>query len=209
MTAFHEVQFPPEISFGSNGGPSRRTQVIALRSGFEQRNQAWLHSRRSYDAGQGIRNVDLLAATLTFWEARSGRLYGFRWKDWADYKSCLPRSTPAHTDQAIGTGTGALLTFQLLKNYTDAGGGYSRPITKPVTGTVKIGLNGVNQASGWSVNTVTGIVTFVSAPANTVAVTAGYEFDVPVRFDEDELRISIEGFQAGAVPSIKIMEIRV
>jgi uncharacterized protein (TIGR02217 family) len=208
MPAFHEVQFPSDISYGATGGPRRKTQIVTLKSGFEQRNSSWLHSRRSYDAGMGTRNIDDLDAVVSFWEARNGQLYGFRWKDWADYKSCLPRANPTNADQLIGTGTGALTTFQLVKRYTSGGQEYARPIRKPVAGTLLVSLNNVNQASGWTINTTTGILTFTVAPGNGVVVKAGYEFDVPVRFDEEEIQISIEGFNAGAVPSIKIMEIR-
>jgi uncharacterized protein (TIGR02217 family) len=208
MPAFHEVQFSPEISYGSTGGPRRKTQIVTLKSGFEQRNSSWLHSRRSYDAGMGVRNIDDLAAVIDFWEARMGQLYGFRWKDWADYKSCLPRANPTNADQIIGTGTGALTTFQLVKRYTSGGQEYARPIRKPVAGTLLVSLNNVAQPSGWSINVTTGILTFTVAPGNGVVVKAGYEFDVPVRFDEEEIQISIDGFNAGAVPSIKVVEIR-
>lgn len=209
MPDFHEVQFPPEISYGATGGPKRLTQIVTLKSGFEQRNASTLHSRRSYDAGMGVRNIDDLADVINFWEARYGQLYGFRWKDWADFKSCLTRITPANTDQVLGTGTGALTTFQLLKRYQSGGQEYARPIRKPVAGTVVVSLNNVAQPSGWTVNTTTGIITFTTAPGAGVVVRAGYEFDVPVRFDEEEIQISIDGFNAGSVPSIKVKEIRV
>jgi uncharacterized protein (TIGR02217 family) len=207
--AFHEVQFPSDISYGSSGGPRRLTQIVPLRSGFEQRNQIWAHSRRSYDAGLGVRSLDQLATSLAFWEARNGALYGFRWKDWADYKSGLPSAAVTNADQLLGLGTGALTTFQLLKRYTSGGYEYARPIKKPVTDTVVVSVNSVAQPTGWTVDTTTGIITFTTAPANGHAVRAGFEFDVPVRFDEDSLDISIEGFQAGAIPSIKVIEIRV
>lgn len=207
--AFHEVQFPPDISYGSSGGPKRLTQIVSLKSGFEQRNQVWAHSRRAYDAGTGVRNLDDIAAILNFWEARSGPLHGFRWKDWADYKSGLPRAVVTNADQILGTGTGALTTFQLVKRYNSNGNEYARPITKPVAGTVVVSVNGVAQPTGWTVNTTTGIITFTVAPPNTHIVRAGFEFDVPARFEADDLNISIEGFQAGAMQSIRVIEIRV
>lgn len=207
--AFHEAQFPTDISYGSSGGPKRLTQVVSLRSGFEQRNQVWAYSRRSYDAGVGIRSMNKLAEVLNFWEARSGPLHGFRWKDWADYKSGQPQAAVTNADQIIATGNGVLTQFQLVKRYTNNGNEYARPIQKPVAGTTVVALNGVNQTSGWSVNTTTGIITFTSAPGNGVIITAGFEFDVPVRFEQDDLTMSIEGFQAGAAQSIRIIEIRV
>lgn len=207
--AFHETQFPTDISYGSSGGPRRMTQIVTLKSGYEQRNQVWAHSRRNYDAGIGIRSMNQLADVIQFWEARSGPLHGFRWKDWTDYKSGLPTAAVTNADQILGTGDGSNKIFQLVKRYTNAGSEYARPIKKPVAGTVVVSVNGVAQPSGWTVDTVTGIITFTTAPTNTHIVRAGFEFDVPVRFEDDNLSVSIEGFQAGAAQSIKVIEIRV
>ena len=113
--AFHEVRFPDNISRGARGGPERRTQIVEMASGDEERNGSWADSRRRYDASYGIRKADDLAAVTAFFEARRGRLYGFRWKDWADYKSGLPSAIITAVDQPIGTGTGAATTFQLVK----------------------------------------------------------------------------------------------
>ena len=207
--AFHDTRFPVNISRGARGGPERRTQIVELSSGDEERNATWSDSRRRYDVAYGIRKADDLAAVVTFFEARGGRLYGFRFKDWSDYKSSLPSVATSRTDQSIGTGTGALKTFQLVKRYTSGAQTWTRTITKPVAGTLLVALNGVNQASGWTVDALTGIVTFTVAPANGVAVSAGFEFDVPVRFDANKLTISIDAFNHGSIPSIAIKEIRV
>lgn len=209
MAAFHEVRFPDDISKGSTGGPERRTDIVELVSGFEERNASQAHSKRTYDAGMGLRNVNDLHDVIEFWEARYGQLYGFRWKDWADFKSCKTKNFPTFTDQTIGVGDGTTTTFQLVKNYISASSSYSRPIRKPVAGTVLIGKNGVAQASGWSVDTTTGVITFTSAPANGHTITAGYEFDVPVRFNASKLTVSIDAFNHGSVPQIDIKEIRV
>ncbi len=90
VMAFHEVRFPDNISRGARGGPERRTQIVELASGDEERNASWANSRRRYDVAYGIRRADDLAAVVAFFEARNGRLHGFRFKDWGDYKSCLP-----------------------------------------------------------------------------------------------------------------------
>lgn len=209
MADFHEVRFPEDISKGSSGGPTRRTDIVELVSGFEERNAAQAHSKRVYDAGMGLRNVNDLHDVIEFWEARFGQLYGFRWKDWADYKSCKTRNFPAFNDQALGVGDGVKTQFQLVKNYQSGIGGYKRNIKKPVAGTVLIGQNGLPVTSGWTVDNNTGIVTFSVAPPNGHAVTAGYEFDVPVRFDAEGLTISIDAFNHGSVPQINIKEIRV
>lgn len=206
--AFHEVQFPTGISKGSSGGPRRMTDVVTLRSGFEQRNAIWQHSRRSYNAGLGLQDIRDLYEALEFFEARRGKLHGFRWKDWADYKSKDPITATSATDITIGVGDANETSFQLVKTYSDGAGSYTRPIKKPVAGTVKVALNGVVQTSGWTVDTTTGIITFSSAPGASVSVTAGFEFDVPVRFDQDQIMVNVEQFNAGAVPDIDILEIR-
>ena len=146
--AFHEVRFPDNISRGARGGPERRTQVVELASGDEERNASWANSRRRYDVAYGIRRADDLAAVVAFFESRNGRLHGFRYKDWADYKSCLPSQAVAPTDQLIGTGNGAVTTFALLKRYTSGAQSWTRAIAKPVAGTVRIALNLVEQMSG-------------------------------------------------------------
>ena len=206
--AFHEVRFPDNISRGARGGPERRTQIVELASGAEERNASWANSRRRYDVAYGIRRADDLAAVVAFFEARNGRLYGFRFKDWADFKSCLPSQTPGPTNQPIGTGNGAATQFQLTKRYASGAQSWTRAITKPVAGTVTIALNGTPQASGWLVSTATGLVTFATAPAAGVAITAGFEFDVPVRFDTDMLDVTLDLERLGSITSIPLLEIR-
>ena len=206
--AFHEVRFPDNISRGARGGPERRTQIVEMASGDEERNGSWADSRRRYDASYGIRKSDDLAAVTAFFEARRGRLYGFRWKDWADYKSGLPSASLSATDQTIGTGTGAATTFQLMKLYTSGAQSWTRTITKPVAGTVVLALNGVTQITGWTVNTTTGVVTFATAPGPGLAITAGFEFDVPVRFDTDTLDVTLDFERLGSITSIPLIEVR-
>src|SRR5579871_3770949 len=191
MSGFHEVRFPTGISFGSTGGPGRRTDVVTLRSGGEERNSIWANSLRRYDAGYGVRTAADLADVVAFWEERRGRLYGFRWQDAMDYQSSAPGAAIAPTDQPIGVGNGFERQFQLAKTYGAAFAPWTRTITKPVAGSVVVALAGVSQISGWSRDTTTGIVTFDAAPAAGVAVTAGFQFDVPVRFDTDQLTINM------------------
>jgi len=206
--AFHEVRFPDNISRGARGGPERRTQVVELASGDEERNASWANSRRRYDVAYGIRRADDLAAVVAFFEARNGRLHGFRYKDWADYKSALPSQAITATDQQIGTGTGSLQTFQLAKRYTSGAQTWVRTIAKPVAGTLRVALGMVEQMSGWTLDTTTGFVTFTTAPANGVAVRAGFEFDVPVRFDSDTLDVTLDFERLGSITAIPLLEIR-
>ena len=206
--AFHEVRFPDNISRGARGGPERRTQIVELASGTEERNASWANSRRRYDVAYGIRRADDLAAVVAFFEARNGRLHGFRFKDWADFKSCLPSQTSGPTDQPIGTGNGSATLFQLTKRYASGAQSWTRAITKPVAGTVTVALNGTPQPSSWSVSTATGLITFTTAPALGVAITAGFEFDVPVRFDTDMLDVTLDLERLGSITSIPLLEIR-
>ena len=206
--AFHEVRFPDDISRGARGGPERRTQIVELASGDEERNASWAGSRRRYDVAYGIRRADDLAEVVAFFEARNGRLYGFRFKDWADYKSCAPSRAPAADDQALGTGDGSETAFQLVKGYASGAQTWTRVITKPVAGSVRIALDGAEQASGWSVDPATGLVTFDAAPGAGVAITAGFEFDVPVRFDSDALDVTLDVERLGSITSIPLVEIR-
>jgi uncharacterized protein (TIGR02217 family) len=206
--SFHEVRFPDAISRGARGGPERRTQVVELVSGHEERNASWANSRRRYDVAYGIRRADDLAAVVAFFEARNGRLHGFRFKDWADHKSCLPSGLPSPLDQPLGTGDSEQAVFQLVKRYTSGAQGWTRAISKPVADTVRITLGGIEQLDGWSVDTTTGLVTFATAPAAGVAVTAGFEFDVPVRFDTDTLDVTLDIERLGSIASIPLLEIR-
>lgn len=212
--AFLDVRFPRQIAAGVVGGPERRVDIVALSSGEEERNARWVHSRRSYDAGVGIRSVDDLAEVVALFEQAGGPLHSFRFRDWSDFTSAAtPSERITPQDQRIGTGNGSLRAFQLVKRY----GGlapYDRPITKPVPGSVVLSVNGAAVASGWSVDHLTGLVTFLSPPAAGAAIRAGFAFDVPVRFDTQRLAVQMdyfseaEGHGVGSVPSVPLIEVR-
>lgn len=206
--AFHEVQFPVNIGRGARGGPKRKTQVVTLASGDEERNASWANSRRRYDVSYGLRRADDLAQVVAFFEARNGMLYGFRFKDWSDYKSCLPSQLPSSADQHIGNGASGRTQWQLRKRYASSLWGVYRDITKPVAGTVLVEVNGTPMASGWSVDETTGILTFATAPADGATIRAGFEFDVPVRFDTDALDVTLDFERLGTITSIPLIEVR-
>jgi uncharacterized protein (TIGR02217 family) len=206
--AFHEVRFPDNISRGARGGPERRTQIVELASGGEERNASWASSRRRYDVAYGIRRADDLAAVVAFFEARNGRLHGFRFKDWGDYKSCLSSQTPAAVDQGIGLGDDAQASFPLVKAYHSGAQFWTRSITRPVAGSVSVALDGLDQPSGWAADAATGIITFDTPPASGAVITAGFEFDVPVRFDTDALDVTFHLERLGSITSIPLLEIR-
>jgi len=207
--AFHEVRFPTDIAFGSRGGPKRKTVIAVSGSGFEHRNAQWADSKREYNAGYGVKDMDDIHTIVEFFEERRGQLHGFRWKDKFDFKSCAPKQTPAFNDVEIGTGDGTETEFQLTKIYGSTYAPYTRDIKKPVTGTVLVGVNGSAVTSGWSINLTTGVITFDTAPTDGHAITAGFEFDVPVRFNTDYLEIDLAAFTAGNIPDIPIVEIRI
>ncbi|MBB4051046.1 uncharacterized protein (TIGR02217 family) [Devosia subaequoris] len=203
--SFHHIRFPLDIALGARGGPERRTDVVTLAGGGEKRNGRWAHSRRRYNAGYGIKSRADMQAVLAFFEERRGRLHGFLWRDGLDHSS--GGAAPLPTDQDIGNGDGVQTQFQLTKRYGAAFDPYLRPIAKPVSGSVRVAVDGVEQAGGWSVDATSGIVGFASAPADGASVTAGFLFDVPVRFDTDRLDIELNSFDAAEAPSIPLLEI--
>ncbi|MEM7718991.1 MAG: DUF2460 domain-containing protein [Pseudomonadota bacterium] len=209
--SFHEVQFPTSLSFGSVGGPERVTEIVTLANGFEERNTPWADSRRRYDAGMGMRSLTDIDTLIAFFEARRGQLFGFRWKDWSDYRSSGSLVAPSFEDQVIGTGDGVATSFSLSKTYVSGGAFYERRIQKPVQGTVVAGVQGDAKAEGveFSVDLVTGVLTFDSAPGPGATVTAGFEFDVPVRFATDSIQSSVASFKAGEIPNVPIVEVRI
>lgn len=208
---FHEIRFPANLSFGSVGGPERRTEVVTLANGFEERNTPWAHSRRRYDAGLGMRSLDDVETLIAFFEARQGQMFGFRWKDWSDFKSGRATGETGFGDQVIGVGDGVRTDFQLTKTYRSGDFSYVRPIAKPVMGTVRVGIeqDEMHEAVDFEVDEISGLISFATPPGDTMTVTAGFEFDVPVRFDTDRIQTSVASFQAGDVPSVPVVEVRV
>lgn len=208
---FHEVRFPSKLSFGSVGGPERKTDVVTLANGFEERNSPWAHSRRRYDAGFGMRSLEDIEQLIAFFEARRGQMYGFRWKDWSDFKSTTAAADVTCTDQLVAIGDGISNVFQLVKTYTSGAFSYVRPVVKPVDTSVRIGVDGTELTMGtdFSIDQTTGQISFSNAPSNGASITAGFEFDVPVRFDTDQIQTSVASFKAGDIPNVPIVEVRV
>lgn len=209
--SFHEVLFPVDIAFNSEGGPTRRTDIVALVSGHEERNSPWAGSRRVFNAGYGVKSLADIEQVIAFFEARSGRLYGFRFRDPFDFKSGPGAAAPRADDQVLGQGDGAATEFQLAKTYASGPAAYVREINKPVAGSVLLAVAGAVKTQGpdFTVDETTGRVTLAAAPLPGEAVTAGFLFDTPVRFDTDELRINLAAFRAGDIPSIPLIEVLV
>jgi uncharacterized protein (TIGR02217 family) len=206
---FDNVRFPTAISRSSTGTAERRTDVVNTASGREERNARWANSKRSYNAGFGVKSLDDIQNVVAFFEERRGRLYAFRWKDFADFKSCAATASVAATDQNIGTGDGVTAAFQLVKKYGTGTRNYLRVINAPVAGSVRVAVNGT-VTTQFTVNVLTGVVTFNigSIPSVNAVITAGFEFDVPVRFDADAITINLAHFAGGEIPHIPLIEVR-
>ena len=201
--AFHDVSFPLALGFGASGGPSFSTQVVTTASGHEQRNSAWADARLRFDAGLGVRSEADLAALTAFFRARRGPAFAFRFRDPLDFGSGAFGQPPRATDQRIGTGDGLRTRFDLIKWYDDQ----ARRITRPVAGSVRIAVGGAEQPTGWRI-VDGGAVAFDTAPATGAVVSAGFLFDVPVRFGEDRLDVSSSNWSAGEAPSVPLIEVR-
>jgi uncharacterized protein (TIGR02217 family) len=206
--AFHAVRFPLDVALGARGGPERATDVVTLASGREERNSRWAHARRRYNAGYGVKSRADMLAVLAFFEERRGRFHSFLWRDGLDFSS-NGTATPTVLDQAIGVGDGVKVLFSLTKRYGANFDPYLRPITRPVAGSVVVAVAGTSLAAAdFSVDALTGELTLDVAPAVGAGVTAGFLFDVPVRFDTDRLDVELTSFDAAEVPSIPLIEVR-
>ena len=202
--AFHEVRLPARLAFGSTGGIERRTEVVTLASGFERRSSPWAQGRRRYLIGANLRSLDDMAALTAFFEARRGRLYGFRFRDFADFRSGA--GEPVATDQVLGEGDGETVTFPLRKAYGDQW----RAIRKPVAGSVVVAVDGETLSeAAFAVDTTNGEVTLAAAPEPGAVVTAGFLFDTPVRFDTDRIEVTLESFEAGRIAAAPLIEVRI
>lgn len=199
--AFVEERFPADIAYGSAGGPEYSTDIVVTHGGYEQRNTNWSQARAKYNVAHGVKTQSQLDALIGFFRARKGRADGFRFKDWSDYKAIA---------QAIGTGNGTNKIFQLVKTYNSGSIVETRTITKPIASTLAVYVNAVLQAgSAYTLDSATGKITFVTAPANAAVVTADFEFDVPVRFDTDRLSATLDSYGVNSWNDIPLVEVRV
>lgn len=208
MSTFEEVRFPISISTNSSGGPEFSTDVVVVNDGYERRNQNWSQGRISYDASYGVRSMADIATVLKFFRARQGKAIGFRFQDPLDHTSASDGLSGYYmTDQSIGTGNGETTAFQLVKNYTNGITTHVRKITKPVAGKLAVAVAGV-LTTDYTIDTTTGIITFTTAPIAEAVITAGFEFDIPVRFDSDDLDVKL-AYVKNAQFSVPVIEVRV
>jgi len=195
MTDFHDVRFPLHLAFGSRGGPTRSVDVLQLANGIEVRNAKTRHSRRQYNVVAGLKSRSEAIELLNFFEARYGPLFGFRFRDPMDYEAT----------STLGIGDGMQTEFALIKPYGAAPHIYTRRIMKPVEGSVRVSLNGIETAV--SVDHSRGLIQFQTPPDDGVIVTAEFEFDVPVRFASSSLDIVLDDFGATEIQDIPLLEI--
>jgi uncharacterized protein (TIGR02217 family) len=198
---FHDVSFPLPLLIGARGGPERRTEIVELASGHEVRRSRWRASRRRYDIGVGVRSPAEAGELLAFFEAREGRRYGFRLTDPLDHSSAASGDDPAPFDQAIGLGDGVRRSFPLAKDY----GGVKRTIMLPHPGSLTVAVDGEALAQGWSF--ADGEIHFDLPPEAGKTLTAGFLFDVPVRFGEDSLSFTL-GAQGASLSGLTLQEVR-
>lgn len=207
VQAFDDVLFPLSIGREASVAPAFSTQLVESVSGHEQRSSDWADARLRFDAGPGVRSEADMAALIAFFRARRGQARGFRFTDPYDHASCDLGEVPGALDQRIGTGDGSVSEFALVKSYGDGAEPQQRFITRPVAGSIRVAVNGSELLSGWQ-HLGKGVIAFAAAPAAGAIITAGYRFDVPVRFAEDVLEINRATFAAGEAPSVPLVEIR-
>lgn len=197
--AFHGVLFPPKIAYGANGGPEFSTSIAVSLNGFEQRNINWSAGRGRWDISTGIKSASDIAEVIAFFRARFGKAYGFLFKDWSDYRA---------TQQKIGEGDGKRTVFQLVKDYRSGSYNYIRTILKPVAGSIRIFVNTV-PTDDFLCDLSTGVITFNSPPAESHSIVCDFEFNVPARFDTDQIIVRASGPGRFVSDAINIVEIRI
>jgi uncharacterized protein (TIGR02217 family) len=207
MQAFDDVAFPLSIGREASLAPAFSTQIVESPSGHERRSSDWADARLSFDAGPGVRSEADIGALIAFFRARRGAARGFRFTDPYDDRSCGIGEAPGALDQRLGIGDGVRTEFALQRFYGEGEEAQARRITRPVAGSIRVAVNGVELADGWN-HAGMGVIAFDEAPATGVLLTAGFRFDVPVRFAEDRLDINRATFAAGEAPSVPLVEIR-
>lgn len=210
LQEFHDVLFPLSIAFGSTVTRERKVEVLQFASGREQRNLRFAHSRRTFDAGNGVRSIADVRAVMDFFEARRGPLVSFRFRDPVDHASAPGASAVTPLDQVIGTGNGTVNRFKLTKAYGSGVDAYLRPVRRPVAGTLRVAVNGLEAPpADFSFDNVLAEVVFApgKTPVAGAAVTAGFQFHVEVRFASETLSVNVSAFEAGELPSIPLIEV--
>ena len=207
VNALDDVQFPLAIGQGASVSPGFSTNIVTTISGHEKRNSDWADARLEFDVGPGIRSEEEVRTLIAFFRARRGAAKAFRFRDPYDYSSRDMVGEPTPTDQFLGKGDGQQTEYQLVKSYGDSGGEpQQRLITRPEPESLQVAVDG-QLTGGWSLGPM-GMVAFDSPPAEGSDITAGYMFDVPVRFASDQLQVNHATFLAGDIPEVLLVEVR-
>lgn len=207
MVDFLETpRFDVNISYGSSGGSGFNTTVFEGHGGVEQRGINWATTKGKWNVAQGIRDTADMQAIKDLFMAVKGKAIGFRFKDWGDFQMTAAVATP--------TADGTNRIFKMQRTYTAGALSYVRRVFKPVTGTIHVFDNGTERPLGVATNQVaidyaTGIMTFGTSivPTNTHVITVTGEFDLPVRFDTDNLNIAQDSFDTETWNSIPLVEL--
>lgn len=226
MAFFDAIRLPEDVERGAQGDFGFKTTIFTMDSGFEQRNIDWSQSKGAWNVGYGIQSLAQLQTIRTIHQIMNGSGHGFRYKFWFDFEIGDPADAPA-SKQLIALGDGVDTTFQSIKTYTEGASSYSREIKKIVSGTDRVWINSTELtrnnptpgAGEYAIDINTGIITTGDVPGGPAsggdgpsgedAVYLIAEYDVPVRFDIDQLNTAIEVFNAGSIPNIPIVEIRI
>jgi uncharacterized protein (TIGR02217 family) len=207
---FHNVRLSVDVERGAQGGPRFKTTLFSLSSGAEKRNIDWERVKSAWELGFGVTNRVEFQAIIEFFYAREGMAHSFRFKDWSDYTIA---------QQVIGATDGSTTDFQLYKRYSSGGIDYDRVIEKPLASGVQAWVNGLAQTVVYdtaptaievSITTLTGVVVLGATHAATsgLDIEIAGDFDVPVRFDTDQLDTNMLFFDAGSIPNFPIVEVR-
>ena len=195
--SFLEIRFPDSISFNSSTILEFNTTIITSKNGKEYRNVNWNNNKMKFNIVNGIKTKTELDEVIKFFRNVKGKADGFRFKDWTDFSA---------VNQQIGIGDGETKEFQLIKTYTINGNTYTRKIKKPVISTIKVFLDGI-ETNDFSIDLTNGLITFEVAPSDTTIITANFEFDVPVRFNNDLLEVSLNSLSSGKINNLELIEI--
>lgn len=201
MSDFHNVRFPSRLKLNVSGGPEMRVDVTRLSSGHERRNTRWSAPLRRYLISVGQRPLEEIQVLTAFFEARSGPLYGFLFRDPFEHKTAGNNQAVSAIDVQIGVGDGVTTAMNLILQN-------GRQVTHPIEESLRIAIDGEEVFSGFTFDQVTKKLVFDAAPPVGAIISAGFEFDVPVRFENEQLIATRTVNNAGEVSDITLLELR-
>ena len=193
---FYDIVFPESISMKSSYIIEYNTIINKSKNGNELRIPNYDYPLLSYNVINDIKTKKELEDIINFFKLVKGRAYGFKFKDWLDYKVI---------NQNIAVADGEQKDFQLIKTYNINNKLQTRKITKPKQ--VNIFTNNQDITTNISINYENGIITFNTPPEKDTIISASFEFYVPVRFDNDKIEIVMKNEKVGEIKDLKIVEL--